>query len=120
MAAPRVLVVWSSAFAVTQPGIAGLDDVDPFFRAALAEHVHLVHCDDVLSDGDASGGTAAQTRDGGGVDGILSVCHGCVDGTLLDQVAALNAAAGKTSGVRVVSNYGVGVDHINLPDCASR
>ena len=110
--APRVLVVWSSAFAVTQPGIAGLDDVDPFFRAALAEHVHLVHCDDVLSDGAA--------LDGGGVDGILSVCHGCVDGTLLDQVAALNAAAGNTSGVRVVSNYGVGVDHINLPDCASR
>ena len=44
------------------------------------------------------------------VDGIYTYGHPHLDGAMLD----------KLSGVRVISNYGVGVDHINVPDAAAR
>lgn len=44
------------------------------------------------------------------VDGVYTYGHPHVDGPMLDRLP----------GVRVVSNYGVGVDHINLADAAAR
>lgn len=44
------------------------------------------------------------------VDGIYTYGHPHLDGAMLDRL----------SGVRVISNYGVGVDHINVPDAAAR
>ncbi len=44
------------------------------------------------------------------VDGIYTYGHVPVDGAMLDRL----------TGVRIISNYGVGVDHINVPDAAAR
>ncbi len=44
------------------------------------------------------------------VDGIYTYGHVPVDGAMLDRL----------NGVRIISNYGVGVDHINVPDAAAR
>ncbi len=44
------------------------------------------------------------------VDGIYTYGHPHLDGAMLDRIA----------GVRVISNYGVGVDHINVPDASTR
>jgi glyoxylate reductase len=44
------------------------------------------------------------------VDGIYTYGHPQVDGKMLDRLA----------GVRIISNYGVGVDHINVRDAAAR
>jgi len=44
------------------------------------------------------------------VDGIYTYGHPHLDGAMLDRL----------SGVRVISNYGVGVDHIQLDDAAAR
>jgi len=44
------------------------------------------------------------------VDGIYTYGHVSVDGTVIDRL----------TGVRIISNYGVGVDHINIPDAAAR
>ena len=44
------------------------------------------------------------------VDGIYTYGHPHLDGAMLDRLP----------GVRVISNYGVGVDHINVPDAAAR
>ncbi|MFT5523846.1 MAG: glyoxylate reductase [Pirellulaceae bacterium] len=44
------------------------------------------------------------------VDGIYTYGHPLLDGAMLNRL----------SGVRVISNYGVGVDHINLSDAAER
>ena len=44
------------------------------------------------------------------VDGIYTYGHPLVDGAMLDRI----------NGVRVVSNYGVGVDHIVVPDAVAR
>ena len=44
------------------------------------------------------------------VDGIYTYGHVSVDGAVLDRL----------TGVRIISNYGVGVDHINIPDAAAR
>lgn len=54
-------------------------------------------------------GISDLTRNGP-VDGVFTYGHPTVDGELLDQL----------TGVRVISNYGVGVDHIRLPDAAAR
>lgn len=43
-------------------------------------------------------------------DGVYTYGHPPIDGHMLDRLA----------GVRVVSNYGVGVDHIHLPDAQAR
>lgn len=44
------------------------------------------------------------------VDGIYTYGHPHLDGPMLDRLP----------GVRVISNYGVGVDHINVADAAAR
>ena len=44
------------------------------------------------------------------VDGIYTYGHPLLDGGMLDRIP----------GVRVISNYGVGVDHINLADALAR
>ena len=44
------------------------------------------------------------------VDGIYTYGHPHLDGAMLDRIA----------GVRVISNYGVGVDHINVPEALAR
>jgi len=44
------------------------------------------------------------------VDGIYTYGHPALDGRMLDRLP----------GVRVISNYGVGVDHINLGDTTAR
>ena len=44
------------------------------------------------------------------VDGIYTYGHPLLDGAMLDRIP----------GVRVISNYGVGVDHINVADAAAR
>lgn len=44
------------------------------------------------------------------VDGIYTYGHPHLDGAMLDRLP----------GVRVISNYGVGVDHVNVPDAAGR
>lgn len=44
------------------------------------------------------------------VDGIYTYGHPHLDGAMLDRLP----------GARVISNYGVGVDHINVPDAAVR
>jgi glyoxylate reductase len=47
---------------------------------------------------------------GGQADGVYTFGHPPLDGAMLDRV----------SGLRVISNYGVGVDHINLQDAWAR
>src|SRR4051812_36742131 len=44
------------------------------------------------------------------VDGIYTYGHPRVDGAMIDRLP----------GLKVISNYGVGVDHINLADARSR
>jgi glyoxylate reductase len=44
------------------------------------------------------------------IDGVYTYGHPLLNGQMLDRLP----------GVRVISNYGVGVDHINLPDAAAR
>src|SRR5882757_2814562 len=44
------------------------------------------------------------------VDALYTYGHPTVDGALLDRL----------TGLKVISNYGVGVDHINLSDAAAR
>lgn len=52
----------------------------------------------------------AANENGLAVDAIYTYGHPLVDGAMLDRLR----------GVRVISNYGVGVDHINLADAAQR
>ena len=52
----------------------------------------------------------ADDGSSGRVDGIYTYGHPHVDGAMLDGL----------SGVRVISNYGVGVDHINVADAYER
>jgi glyoxylate reductase len=51
-----------------------------------------------------------STEEPGPADGVYTYGHPIVDGSLLDRL----------TGVRVISNYGVGVDHINLADATAR
>jgi glyoxylate reductase len=44
------------------------------------------------------------------VDGLYTYGHPLVDGAMLDRLP----------GLKVISNYGIGVDHINLEDAAAR
>ena len=52
----------------------------------------------------------AENNPSAGVDGIYPYGHPLVDGAMLDRLP----------GVRVISNYGVGVDHINVADAYER
>ena len=44
------------------------------------------------------------------IDGIYTYGHPVLNGEMLDRLP----------GVRIISNYGVGVDHINVPDASAR
>lgn len=46
------------------------------------------------------------------LDGIMTIAHSPVDGALVDRVDA--------SSLKIISNYGSGVDHINLQDMKDR
>jgi glyoxylate reductase len=54
--------------------------------------------------------SVAEAGRGEPVEGVYTFGHPRVDGAMLDRLR----------GVRVISNYGVGVDHICLPDAAAR
>jgi len=44
------------------------------------------------------------------IDGVYTYGHPLLNGEIIDRLP----------GVRIISNYGVGVDHINVPDAAAR
>ena len=71
-----------------------LADVDATLRGKLEEHVTLVTPDEAFA--------------AGGVEGVFVACHGVVNKDVLARLGP---------NVKVVSNYGVGVDHITVPDC---
>lgn len=77
-----------------------LDSVDPNIKCMLQGKVKTISLQAALD--------AAIIAP---VDAVLTLCHAKVDGQLLDKLG------GK---VRTVSNYGVGVDHIDLEACATR
>src|SRR5262249_40580625 len=52
--------------------------------------------------------TVAEVGSDGPVEGMYTYGHVLVDGAMLDRLP----------GLKVISNYGVGVDHINLEDAA--
>ena len=52
----------------------------------------------------------AETGASEPVDGIYTYGHPPLNGAMLDRIP----------GARIISNYGVGVDHINVPDAAAR
>jgi glyoxylate reductase len=54
--------------------------------------------------------TVTETHCDEPVEGVYTYGHVAVDGAILDRLR----------GVKVISNYGVGVDHINLKDAAAR
>ena len=54
--------------------------------------------------------TVTQQGTDQAVDGVYTYGHPLLDGQMLDRMP----------GVRVISNYGVGIDHINLSDAAAR
>eukprot|EP00054_Salpingoeca_dolichothecata_P015803 m.91616 g.91616 ORF g.91616 m.91616 type:complete len:330 (-) comp21665_c0_seq1:53-1042(-) len=79
-----------------------IEDVDPAIRAGLQEHVELIDYNEAV--------TLAETKV---IDGVLCLCHAPITGELLDSLS-------KKGKVKVVSNYGVGVDHIDLAACRER
>jgi len=76
------------------------DSVDPIIRSTLDEHVELV-----------SLSRATELAPATPVEAVLTLCHAKLDGALLDLLGGA---------VRVVSNYGVGVDHVDLDACTVR
>ena len=54
--------------------------------------------------------SVAESGSADRIDGIYTYGHPLVDGAMLDRLP----------GVRVISNYGVGVDHIRLADASAR
>jgi glyoxylate reductase len=79
-----------------------MDSIDSSIRPLLEGKVEILDYNEALA--------RAKTEP---VAGILCLPHPHVDGKLLDQLAP-------NGGIKVVSNYGVGVDHINLDDCIAR
>uniref|UniRef100_A0A7C2NZI1 D-glycerate dehydrogenase n=1 Tax=Schlesneria paludicola TaxID=360056 RepID=A0A7C2NZI1_9PLAN len=75
------------------------DDLPATMRAMLGDEFELLPWDDGL-------GSAALAR----VEGLITYGHPRVDGPLLERAP----------NVRVVSNHGVGVDHIDVAACAAR
>ncbi|MDZ4688186.1 MAG: D-glycerate dehydrogenase [Planctomycetaceae bacterium] len=75
------------------------DDLPATMRAMLGEEFELLPWDDAL-------GSAALAR----AEGLITYGHPRVDGPLLERAPH----------VRVVSNHGVGVDHIDVAACAAR
>lgn len=54
--------------------------------------------------------TVTEEGSDASIDGVYTYGHPALDGQMLDRMP----------GVKVISNYGVGVDHINLADAAAR
>jgi glutaredoxin len=79
-----------------------LDTIDPTIATLLEDKVEVLNYKQ-----------AVECAQSDSVQGIISCNHASVDADLLDRLAP-------NGGVKVVSNYGVGVDHINLEDCKKR
>lgn len=73
---------------------AYLEDYDPFLKPFLKDY-DLLNLEEALARGKSKGGP--------GVGALLTLSHPPVDGKLLDELSP-----------KVVSNYGVGVNHIDL------
>ncbi len=73
------------------------DSPDQMVLDFLADRVELLPWDVTVSGADD-------------VDGIYTYSHPHVDGAVMDRLP----------GIRIISNYGVGVDHINVKDAADR
>lgn len=80
------------------PKVVADTPLDPVIDGLLAGKVEILPWSVALE------GTSEQ------VDGVYTYGHPLLDGPMLDRLP----------GVRVISNYGVGVDHINLADAAAR
>lgn len=83
----------------TGAGYTGtLDSVDPALRQMLAAaDIEVVAYED-----------AVVARD---CEAVMAFTHAHIDGALLDSLGV---------GIKVVGNYGVGVNHIDLEECARR
>src|SRR5258708_16317376 len=81
-----------------KPRIIADGPLAPEMTARLSEHVEILPWSVALA------GSAEP------VAGIYTYGHPRVDGAMLDRL----------TGVRIISNYGVGVDHIVLADAAAR
>ena len=79
------------------PKIVADTPLDPVIDALLAGKVEILPWSVALE--------GSRER----VDGVYTYGHPLLDGAMLDRLP----------GVRVISNYGVGVDHIVLPDAAA-
>ena len=93
---PAVCVLCGPSF------LEPMDSIDPAIRPLLDGKVELLDYNQALE--------RASTAP---VEGILLLPHPPVTGELLDRLAP-------SGGLKVVSNYGVGVDHVNLADCKKR
>lgn len=80
------------------PRVVADGPLAPAIEALLAGHVEVLPWDVALQG----------SREP--VDAIYTYGHPRVDGAMLDRLP----------GVKVISNYGVGVDHIHLPDAEAR
>ena len=80
------------------PKVVADTPLDPVIDGLLADKVELVPWSVALEG----------SREP--IDGIYTYGHPLLDGCMLDRLP----------GVRVISNYGVGVDHIKLADAAAR
>lgn len=83
---------------MTLPLVIADEPLDPIVYNLLAGKVQILPWEHALA------GTSEP------VEAIYTYGHPKVDGTMLDRLP----------GLKVISNYGVGVDHINLPDAAAR
>lgn len=83
---------------MTRPIVMG-DGLPPLFLELLGPDIEVVPWQQ-----------APDARYGELVTGVITYGHPRVDGALLDRLPQ----------VKVVSNHGVGVDHIDVPACAAR
>lgn len=84
--------------AANLPQVVADTPLDPTIEALLEGNVHVLPWQ-VALDGSSEP-----------IDGVYTYGHPQLNGTMLDNLP----------GVRVISNYGVGVDHIHLEDAAER
>lgn len=83
---------------MTRPIVMG-DGLPPLFLELLGPDIEVLPWQQT-----------PETRYGELVTGVITYGHPRVDGALLDRLPH----------VKVVSNHGVGVDHIDVPACAAR
>jgi glyoxylate reductase len=82
------------------PRIAADTPLDATIEALLGGRVEVIPLDSVRSGRD----------DPGDIEAIYTYGHPTIDAAILDRLPKL----------KVISNYGVGVDHIRLPDAGAR